>query len=225
MLRALNPFRAFRSVCERGVILRSDEPWPKRVLKRWWVRRTRGLAVEFRGSGQELRIGRSRLLEGKALIHGSGNRVRIGDGCHFTTTWLDVHAWDSELIIGDGTRIFGHAELGTTLVLVRGKGRRVAIGRGGLLSYAVEIRNCDGHSIREVSSGRLLNAPRDITLGERVWVGAGATVLKGATIGDGSIIGAGSVVTGAIEAGVVAVGRPARTKRGDVSWSLEEPRG
>ncbi|MEB3209755.1 MAG: acyltransferase [Leptolyngbyaceae bacterium] len=47
-------------------------------------------------------------------------------------------------------------------------------------------------------------------IGDRVWIGANATILKGVTIGDDAVIGAGSVVTKSIPAGAIAVGNPAR---------------
>jgi len=50
-------------------------------------------------------------------------------------------------------------------------------------------------------------------IGDRVWIGANATILKGVTIGAGATIGAGSVVTGDIPAEAVAVGVPARVQK------------
>lgn len=52
-----------------------------------------------------------------------------------------------------------------------------------------------------------------ITVGNNVWIGAGAVVLAGASIGDNSVIGAGSVVKKAIPSGVVAAGVPCRVLR------------
>lgn len=54
---------------------------------------------------------------------------------------------------------------------------------------------------------------KPITVGNNVWIGAGATVLAGVTIGDNAVIGAGSVVTKDIPSDVVAVGVPCRVLR------------
>jgi len=49
-------------------------------------------------------------------------------------------------------------------------------------------------------------------IGDRVWIGANATVLKGVTVGNEAIIGAGSVVTKNIPAAGIATGVPAKVK-------------
>jgi maltose O-acetyltransferase len=54
---------------------------------------------------------------------------------------------------------------------------------------------------------------RPVTLGENVWLGAGALVLPGVSIGADTVVGAGAVVSASLPAGVVAVGNPARVLR------------
>ena len=46
-----------------------------------------------------------------------------------------------------------------------------------------------------------LDAP--CTIGNDVWIGAGAVILRGTTIGDKAVIGAGSIVKGDVPAGCV----------------------
>lgn len=54
---------------------------------------------------------------------------------------------------------------------------------------------------------------KPISVGNNVWIGAGAVVLAGVSIGDNSVIGAGSVVTKDIPANVVAAGVPCKILR------------
>lgn len=63
----------------------------------------------------------------------------------------------------------------------------------------------------ERRSGWEAGAP--ITVGDDVWLGAGATVLPGVTIGPRTVVGAGAVVTRDLPADVVAIGAPARVVR------------
>ncbi len=64
---------------------------------------------------------------------------------------------------------------------------------------------------QERTSGLELAAP--ITLGHRVWLGAGALVGPGVTIGDDTVVGFGAVVVKDLPPRVVAVGNPARAIR------------
>ncbi|MFB6556850.1 sugar O-acetyltransferase, partial [Streptomyces sp. NPDC056405] len=54
---------------------------------------------------------------------------------------------------------------------------------------------------------------KPITVGDRVWLGGGVTVLPGVTIGADTVVGAGSVVTKDLPPKVLAVGNPARIVR------------
>ena len=63
--------------------------------------------------------------------------------------------------------------------------------------------------------------PAPIVVGNRVWIGAKATVLPGVTIGEDAVVGAGSVVTTDVPAGTVVVGSPARVVR-EVPRSWDE---
>lgn len=66
--------------------------------------------------------------------------------------------------------------------------------------------HASGHDTADLSR----HVGGQITVGDHVWIGAGAIILPGVTIGAGSIIGAGSVVTHDIPSGCIAAGVPAR---------------
>lgn len=51
------------------------------------------------------------------------------------------------------------------------------------------------------------------TIGNDVWVGAGAIVLRGVNIGDGAVVGAGSIVTKDVPPYAIVAGNPARVVR------------
>ena len=96
--------------------------------------------------------------------------------------------------IGSGT-YFSYGGLGVVLH------KHATIGEGCLISQHVTIGGAGGYGYR--SEG----AP---TLGNRVYVGAGAKIIGPVTIGDDAMIGANAVVTKSVPPMVVVAGVPAR---------------
>ena len=69
-----------------------------------------------------------------------------------------------------------------------------------------------------VVQGRPRPRSEPVIIGDRVWVGTGATILAGTTIGDQAVVAAGSVVTSDVPGGTVVGGNPAHVISEDVSW-------
>jgi acetyltransferase-like isoleucine patch superfamily enzyme len=130
----------------------------------------------------------------------------------------------ARITIGNETRIGGDVELGTEESGELFLGRNVRINRGSTLFAYDKLSIGDDTligefvTIRDANHGIAADAPvrqqghiaEAIEIGSDVWIGRGAVILPGVTIGNGAIIGANSVVTRPIEAGMIAVGSPAR---------------
>eukprot|EP00127_Corallochytrium_limacisporum_P000568 Clim_evm7s19 gene=Clim_evmTU7s19 len=67
-----------------------------------------------------------------------------------------------------------------------------------------------------------LEFAKPVTIGNNVWVGAGAIILPGVTVGDNAVIGAGAVVTKNVPDRTIVAGNPARIIR---EITAEESRG
>ncbi|RKF26997.1 acyltransferase [Micromonospora globbae] len=113
------------------------------------------------------------------------------------------HAWIiGEPVIGPGTWI-------GAFTVIDGSGG-LTIGAGCDISCGAQIYT---HSTaRRCVSGRAYGSVdrAPVVIGDRVFVGANATIMMGVTIGDGAVIGAGAVVTRDVPPGTVVTGVPAR---------------
>jgi maltose O-acetyltransferase len=88
---------------------------------------------------------------------------------------------------------------------------RVTIGSFTLFGPAVQILT-PMHPL-EAELRRKEEFGKPVTIGDDVWVGAGALILPGVTIGSRAVIGAGSVVTRDVPDAVFAAGNPCRVIR------------
>ncbi len=94
----------------------------------------------------------------------------------------------------------------------------ITFGRGCLVSWDVLILDSDFHRVID-ADGAGSNVQAPIVLGDRVWVGARASVLKGVTLGDDVVVAAGSIVAGSEpRSNVLLAGNPARVVRAGVRW-------
>lgn len=160
-----------------------------------------------------------------ALIHGfprisrkPGARIILDDGAT-----MNCSMWSNPL--NDGRRTVLHAGPGATIHFKKQSGvsssrivafRGISIGEGTLIGAGSLLCDSDMHGFPLDQGHPPVVAP--IHVGDRVFIGAGCTILKGVTIGDASIIGAHSLVNRDIPPGVLAAGNPARIIR-----SLGEP--
>ncbi len=150
------------------------------------------IKVTFRGSNNVLRIG-AKVLTGLLRVDfGNDGICEVGTGTEFHSALISI------------------------------SGGRVEIGKDSLFSNGISIRCHDGHHIFLAETHKRLNYPRDVRIGNHVWVGAGAQLLPGFLIGDNSIIGAGSVSSSVFGSRLVIGGNPARVIREGVLWAKDD---
>ncbi|RSX57230.1 nodulation protein L [Bifidobacterium samirii] len=106
-------------------------------------------------------------------------------------------------------------------------GRNITVGRGSFVNWGCTLMDRGGITIGDGTfigpnvqlitinhlrdpQQRATTVSKPIVIGDRVWIGAGATVLQGVTIGDGAIVGAAAVVTHDVAPGAIVAGNPAR---------------
>lgn len=97
--------------------------------------------------------------------------------------------------------------------------KKIVFGRDCLISWDCLIMDTDFHKI--FKDEELLNPPKEVIIGNKVWIGCRNTILKGTVISDGSIIGACSIVSSRLEeSNVIYSGNPAKKVKENITWTL-----
>lgn len=95
--------------------------------------------------------------------------------------------------------------------------KNIKIGAKSLISWDCLFMDTDFHKI--YSNSRIINEPKDVSVGEDCWIGCRSTILKGSNISKGSVVGAGSTVSGNFEKeNSVYAGNPAKLIKGHIMW-------
>ena len=83
----------------------------------------------------------------------------------------------------------------------------IEIGDDVLIGQQVVIATLN-HDLNPEKRSNMM--PKPVKIGNKVWIGAHATILAGVTIGDNAVVAAGAVVTKDVPANVVVAGVPAK---------------
>lgn len=148
------------------------------------------------GSGLVIkRTAEFRLAEGAVL--------EVGDHCTIQDfSFFQLTLPNPKVYIGNNT-VIGRRNIITAKNLIR-------IGNDVLIGSDVQIID-HGHGMaRDVPIREQRALIGEVTIGDDVWIGAGAKILMDVHIGKGAVIGANAVVVSDIPDYAIAVGIPAR---------------
>jgi acetyltransferase-like isoleucine patch superfamily enzyme len=153
----------------------------------------------------KVRIGDDVVIDDNCLIDAKGesNRgITIGRGVFIgRNTILSCKNGDIEL--AEGANIGFNCEIFSASM--------VRVGREALIAAYCYIIGGD-HDFSDPSKPVLAQTRRSegVTIGDAVWLGAGAKILDGVAVGDHAVIGAAALVRESIPARAIAVGIPAK---------------
>lgn len=122
-------------------------------------------------------------------------------GMVFPTSLL-ADAPNSKITIGDNCRINGayiHAQ------------KNISIGKNCVIASNVNIMDTNGHVVYSNNRTRGRDEPREVVIGDNVWIGLNVVILKGTKIEKNSVVSAGSVVKGEFPSNSIISGNPAKT--------------
>lgn len=143
---------------------------------------------------------------------GNGNTLILEAGGYLKRGHYRFKGHDMTIRIGANTSING-------AYILCMEGACVSIGKDCMLSYEIEIRTSDAHSITDAATGERLNPACDVVIDDHVWVGKGAIFMPGSRMASDSIVGTRALVTGVFEEkNVVVAGVPGRVISRGRSW-------
>ncbi len=149
----------------------------------------------------------------EAVSIGANCRLQIGEGAQISLHYACLEP-NVCLIANAGTIEIGYGTYVNTGTFMWTEGAILQIGRRVLIGPHCVI-SAANHGIQN-SQQPIIEQPITsvgITIGDNVWIGAGAIVCDGTTIGSNTVIAAGAVVTKDMPANVVAGGVPCRVLR------------
>jgi acetyltransferase-like isoleucine patch superfamily enzyme len=92
--------------------------------------------------------------------------------------------------------------------------RSITIGDDVLIAGGCNISDYSGHPLdpeKRIAGVQVdPDDVRPVRIGNKAWLGRGATILPGVTIGEGAVIGAAAVVTKDVPPGHICVGNPGK---------------
>jgi acetyltransferase-like isoleucine patch superfamily enzyme len=96
---------------------------------------------------------------------------------------------------------------------------KMTIGNGCLIARHAMISDSDHHRTFD-DDGNVTNYPKEVVIGDNVWLGIKSTVMRGSRIKSGSVVGANSLVMGKIKEHTLMMNEPAR-EFAKINWSTQ----
>ncbi len=153
----------------------------------------------------KIEIGDNVVIDDNVVLDAKGqdNRgIRIGSGAFIGRNTI-FNCKNGDIVLGDNANFGPNCQIFSA--------NRVEFGKNALIaSYTYFVggtHNFDSTDKSPLEQGRQAIG---ITIGDNIWVGAGAAILDGVKIGRDCVIGTGAVVNSNIPAYSIAVGMPAR---------------
>lgn len=120
--------------------------------------------VKVTGVNNEIIIADGARFSGSIAVSGENNRVYLGKNTHFRGDILVKEGKGQTVFFGDHSTTVG-------VYILCQEGCDVRIGKWCMFSREIEIRTTDAHSVIDRKSGKRLNLPASIEIGDHVWVG------------------------------------------------------
>lgn len=167
--------------------------------------------ISIRGNSNVVEIESDvQLGDVKIFLYGDNNKLHIDSKARLIGPCIIEMYGNAQLFIGENCGIRG--------VNFNVKDGKVSLGKLVMFSFGINIRNHDSHKVISMATGKQINSPKDIMIGNHVWICQNASILKGCNIGDDSIVAYGSVATKGCGQGCIIAGNPAQIVKENITW-------
>ncbi len=154
----------------------------------------------------------------QGVPHQGGTSCIIGDN---VSIWNDGHL-DINLLSGSSCSIGARTSFGNGNITIKSiENGHIKIGKNCMFSYGIRLMQNDYHLLFDKKTGKCINNPRNIVVGDHVWIGENVTLLHGAQIGSVCMIGYGSITSGSFANNTLLAGHPAKILRYDICWARD----
>lgn len=169
-------------------------------------------SISIQGSNNKIIIeSRCSFKNFRLIVRGHGNTIVIKRGAWFLGGAISVNN-NSALTIGE------RSSFGQRLEMII-DGAAVSIGNDCMVAAGLSIRTSDTHGIYSLDDGKIINKPKDVEIGDYVWLGRDVSILKGAKIAPCNIVVTQSLFNKASAPFELWGGTPAKKLRENVMWS------
>lgn len=202
-----------------------------------------GLTIEDNGFNNIIEIDKNAVFKrSKIVVNGDNNKIILGKTLSYTNFIANLKGNDKLIEIKPSKKnvnglkfvsiradnqvfkVGANFSCGGLEVQMNDGDETCIIGDNALFSWGIKIRTSDGHSVIDLDTNKAINLPRDVIIGNKVWVGEDVSFLKGAKILNDCVVGSRSVVTKAFnETNCVIAGFPANIVKKNIKWDREKP--
>ena len=181
----------------------------------------RGLKVNIKGNNNTVIFEKPiKFSNAKFSLSGDNNIISIKTTKSPLKNLLINVSSGSELYVGENSSI----GQGDFYLVANGNykvGHKIVIGKNFRAGKDTIIRTSDGHSLIDPKTNLAINEPKDIIIGDDVWLMSRCMVVKGAKIPNGSAVAAYSFVNKPFEEEhILLAGIPAKILKHNIKWDI-----
>lgn len=171
----------------------------------------KGLSAQFIGSNNSIKVNTKNLLLNLSIcIIGDNSRLILGENVSMQGA-IKMHE-NTQVVIGNNVLSHGDVQI------YADKDTHIVINNNCIFEEDVVLRTSNRCNIIDMNSNEVVQRPRNILIGEHVWISHGAKVLSGANIGMNTKVNSFSVVDKQYAENVVLSGSPAKVIMQDIKW-------